>query len=202
MAHSLRSGQSLGLGGSIVSHDGKCTFTLAPANFQNLQGIMTISTSADNQWNARASFTNAITWRSGRIPGLVCITLEANGNLVGYNAANVAVWSSCTRGKVGVDGPSLQMQDNGNLCLIPGNWMSNIPSWETNTAIPVPFQSILFRNRVGCLRVWPVAYTMTRNGELWLPSLLTDESITAGKLYSIRSIFILYPFTALLLIFF
>ncbi|RYY09194.1 MAG: hypothetical protein EOO36_22650, partial [Cytophagaceae bacterium] len=67
-------------------------------------------------------------WASGTNgkPGTTCI-MQADGNLVIYNAAHKALWSSNTFHDAG---SSLVMQDDGNGVVYRPN---NSAAWSTNT---------------------------------------------------------------------
>ncbi len=62
------------------------------------------------------------------------VTMQTDGNLVAYNAANKAVWSSGTWNK---GSRTLVMQDDGNLVIYDG---SNRALWASNTSGTAPYQ--------------------------------------------------------------
>ena len=74
-------------------------------------------------------YKGQVLWRSGTAAtGAVRVTMQADGNLVLYNANNGAVWSSQTYG-ANFAGGRLLLQSNGNLVLQrgmePRYWQSN-----------------------------------------------------------------------------
>jgi len=97
------------------------TFVLALRVNQNLE--LSVDDVLESPPLSRALW-NAQTTNSGATR----CTMQADGNLVMYNAANAPLWASNT---VGHPGAYLQIQDDGNLAVYANDHVTIL--WQTNT---------------------------------------------------------------------
>jgi hypothetical protein len=81
-----------------------------------------------SHWVPKNALWSSGTWKS-RLQRPFKIIMQADGNLVIYDAYNRAVWSTRTQFK-GLLGHKLVMQSDGNLVIYDGNYRA---TWASNT---------------------------------------------------------------------
>lgn len=105
---SLTSGQSISTDDYLLSPDSQTTLALQRG------GNLVVYSNFKNSWNTGDT-------------GATKLIMQGDGNLVLYNQANVAVWSSQTNGNPGA---RLVLQTDGNMVIYSSG---NVPLWATYT---------------------------------------------------------------------